>query len=181
MRPESISLILAGFIVKGLLATPLSASQNSDLVVTHAEGGKTDGVLLYYGVSSGDKSRRSLDNQGNLGKHLFWNSPPPPCVTDAQPECDDDNGAPNDVCARLLDNLFAFSDRKIPKSDRQICYIGDAGGKCCLKWTQDIEDLHNGDLTPFAKQSKQSFPTARCSQQLEGELLNTNVQYLHRV
>jgi hypothetical protein len=156
MRLDTISFVLAGFMAEASLAHPFASSPDGDLVVTHAQAAGDHGALVYYGVPSSVKSRRTLENELHIEKRgWFGNNPPATCNTDQEPVCDDKNGAPNELCGTLVDELYAYADRRINKEDRSMCYVGDAGGRCCLRWTKEIDNLYYTNLADHAAQSKQ--------------------------
>lgn len=176
MHTKSTLFIISSLLANGMMASPFAAPESDDLVVTYIEPAHTGGggSLIYYGDSAGATERRSVDNDDNsedfenfseFEKRAWWGpAQPKECKTDEHPECDDENGGSNDICADLVDNLVANSAQRIPEGTRQICEKNDDGKTaCCIKWTRVIPELTKGDLHTHAEKSKRLFPSITCS------------------
>jgi hypothetical protein len=163
MQFQTAALILA-YAASAALAAPAAATESkttlsSDYVELFRESAKqSNGHLVYYGPHDGTKNG-SVSLQARTD-----------CPTDTAPTCDSDNGAKNDVCTSLYNELVDDPEIGVPESPRQICYNGD-GGYCCVSWHSVVPGLVKGDLVPYVQRMLDS-----CTQNgISGKTYNVNV------
>ncbi|CAI6290572.1 unnamed protein product [Periconia digitata] len=103
---------------------------------------------------SGDVTQHPTSDE-DLSKRGWWDSKPKYCHVNTTPECDDDNGGPNETCNELLNELQGDRSRKQPEGAKQYCIMSGTGKLCCVKWTKKVNGLTNGDIADrFEKATK---------------------------
>lgn len=163
MQFQTAALILA-YATAATMAAPAAATESktslsSDYVELFRESAKhSNGHLVYYGPQDGTT---------NGSTSLLARAD---CPTDAAPTCSSDNGAKNDVCTSLYNELTEDMEIGVPESPRQICYNGD-GGYCCVSWHSVVPGLVKGDLVPYVGRMLDT-----CTQNgISGKTYNVNV------
>jgi hypothetical protein len=123
----------------------------------YRETTKSGGDLVFYGAATGADQRRDVDESAKMSKRCWWWGCVEKCHDEVDPGCDGklhgNNGAPNDVCDKLLAELGDHSTTQLPQSPRQICYKD--GKACCVSWgTKLPETLTKADLYKHVNKSK---------------------------
>lgn len=111
---------------------------------------QSGGSLVYYG----DKIRREEDATTKVSKRCWLWGCNEHCPDVGTPDCDSKrNGAPNELCDKLLAELGDHSEVRIEQSPRQICYLD--GKACCVSWGTKLPvELTKGDLYKHADHGK---------------------------
>jgi len=149
MQLKSITLIFVCAMATGLMASPLAEADSGERTELYREKGSYGGSLIYYGPASGTKTRRLEAAKVKLEERLFgFGSDPKTCPDTAEPSCSTSNTARNDICDKLVTELFANSNIKVGKSPRQICFF--APDACCVSWGSEVPNLTKGDLAGHA-------------------------------
>ncbi|KAI1138392.1 hypothetical protein F5Y05DRAFT_418656 [Hypoxylon sp. FL0543] len=142
------SVTLALLAATGLMAQPLTergATTSTFVELQRKPASDGNGTLIFLGPGDNGSSKRAA---AISVEERAW------CRNQVQPICDNHNTARNDICDRLVSELFADETVVIGTNSQQVCYEGDAAetnAYCCVSWKNKVPNLIKGDLAPIAQ------------------------------
>ncbi|KAI2615876.1 hypothetical protein GGR54DRAFT_611399 [Hypoxylon sp. NC1633] len=134
MRSTTIASVL--FLAAGVIASPVTERHPEQYIHLDEVQVKGGGSLEFLGPEP-TKATRSL----NIARKV--------CAYNPQPSCSSENNANNELCSKLVDNLYATSRNPISKAPRQVCYK-ENDSYCCTSWSAEVSGLTQGDLADNA-------------------------------
>ncbi|KAI0169911.1 hypothetical protein GGR52DRAFT_573960 [Hypoxylon sp. FL1284] len=144
MQFKSITLALAGATT--LMAHPSAERFERDLVEIDRKPA-ADGVGTLVFLGDGSSRKRAEAAAGVVEERSS-------CQNNPQPKCSTHHTARNELCDKLVTELFADPSISVGEDPRRICYEGDAAESneyCCVAWHKTIPHLTKGDLAPIAQ------------------------------
>ncbi|CAJ2507896.1 Uu.00g090820.m01.CDS01 [Anthostomella pinea] len=148
MQFNSLILALSGTTL--LMAHPFTERDNGFIELDRQPASHGSGHLVFLG--SGENTKRmNMDERNPIEERAS-------CTNDPTPSCSGDHTARNDICDKLVTELFADPTISVGSSPRQICYEGDAAESneyCCVSWHNVVDGLTKGDLAPIAQTIEQ--------------------------
>ncbi|KAF2435043.1 hypothetical protein EJ08DRAFT_730168 [Tothia fuscella] len=152
-----------------------SPSPSSDRVEISRERTTNGGSLVYYGAS---KVRRF-----HIAKRWWWDEDNPTCPATQEPKCDTKNGAPNEMCAKLVAELEDNGETDVPKDSLQLCFFPTTGTACCVSWGTKIQEREDRRLKKKDLYENANIILTRCTangvsgKMQNVELLNTCTEF----
>jgi hypothetical protein len=139
MHFQTISIIFGGLLAQGVIANPVA---NPDALMVDHEQKVEGGKMVYY---------TNANTSPVTKRWCLFGCPEEKCQTSIV--CDDENGGPQPTCERMVDALYNYPDISLANQP-QICFMSDAGEKCCMKWTKTIPNLTQGHLKELGSESE---------------------------
>ncbi|KAI1767427.1 hypothetical protein GGR53DRAFT_110929 [Hypoxylon sp. FL1150] len=148
MQFKSVAFALLG--VTGQMAHPFSerdvAKTGEFVEVDRKPASDGRGNLLFLGPGSKGGTKRAdtdlIEERGTCHK-----------PKDVPPLCDKSNTARNEICDKLVSELYADDGIVVSGKTQQICYEGDGAETneyCCVSWQREIDGLTKGDFADIA-------------------------------
>ncbi|KAI1404055.1 hypothetical protein F4819DRAFT_505265 [Hypoxylon fuscum] len=152
MQFKSITLALFG--ATGLMAHPFterdSANPGGFVELDRKPASDGNGSLVFFGPGSKGITKRvgtnAVEERGS-------------CQSKQPPVCSAEYTARNEICDKLVTELFADETVGVGEAPRQICYEGEAAETneyCCVSWHNVVKNLNKGDLAPIAQEIMQT-------------------------
>ncbi|KAI1399708.1 hypothetical protein F4819DRAFT_488354 [Hypoxylon fuscum] len=160
MRSATVTSIL--LLAAGVTASPFTSRAPAQYVSLSEEPVAGGDTLEFLGPDPATNTNPSSSSSRSLRLHARAR-----CAASPQPTCSASHNASNELCAKLVDQLYGSSRSGVPPAPRQVCYkSGDA--LCCTSWSAAVAGLTQGDLADNANAILQQCVVEGISGQING-------------